>query len=256
MPSTLGIVASAYHFNVLDFSPVAWYDASDTSTITSSGSPAKVSQWNDKSGNGRHLAQGNAANQPTTGANTVNGRNVLTGDGNVNLFRLTTPFRKNVTGSTVYTVRRWTSAPTSNRTIFTVIFETTSTTALNVAAGSVSGKSSIGGRTVTTESFQRLDSSASASTTAAEIQTAWFDYANTDANQYLGTGVDGSTTSWQSATTTSNVDTTVHVMNSFTNANVGLIGYLAEVIYFDVAHSAAVRDQFWRYLASKWGITL
>lgn len=40
-----------------------WYDASDTSTIT--GSP--VSQWNDKSGNNRHLIQPTAGQRPTTG---------------------------------------------------------------------------------------------------------------------------------------------------------------------------------------------
>ena len=40
-----------------------WLDAADSSTITLNGST--VSQWNDKSGNGRHVAQGNAENQPT-----------------------------------------------------------------------------------------------------------------------------------------------------------------------------------------------
>jgi hypothetical protein len=56
-----------------------WLDASDTSTITeSSGS---VSQWNDKSGNGRNFTQATAAKQPTTGTRTQNGRNVIDFDG-------------------------------------------------------------------------------------------------------------------------------------------------------------------------------
>lgn len=58
-----------------------WLDASDTSTITSSGSPAKVSQWNDKSINGFHMTQATSAAQPVTGSNTINGLNVLTFDG-------------------------------------------------------------------------------------------------------------------------------------------------------------------------------
>lgn len=54
---------------------VAWYDASDTASITQSS--GAVSQWNDKSGNLRHLLQGTGARQPTTAVDTINGFNVL-----------------------------------------------------------------------------------------------------------------------------------------------------------------------------------
>lgn len=54
---------------------VAWWDASDTATITASG--GDVSQWDDKSGNGHHLVQGTAARQLKTGTRTVNSLNVL-----------------------------------------------------------------------------------------------------------------------------------------------------------------------------------
>lgn len=40
-----------------------WLDAADAGTITLNGST--VSQWNDKSGNGRNVAQATAVNQPT-----------------------------------------------------------------------------------------------------------------------------------------------------------------------------------------------
>ena len=46
-----------------------WLDASDAATITPSGGP--VSQWNDKSGNGRHATQINAALQPAYTGNSV-----------------------------------------------------------------------------------------------------------------------------------------------------------------------------------------
>lgn len=58
---------------------VAWYDASDAATITSSG--GAVSQLSDKSGIGNHLTQGTGAKQPTTGTRTQNGRNVIDFDG-------------------------------------------------------------------------------------------------------------------------------------------------------------------------------
>ena len=66
----------------------AWYDASDTASITLNGNA--VSQWSDKSDAGRHLTQGTANNQPAYTA-TVNGRNAITFDGdNDVLFRSST----------------------------------------------------------------------------------------------------------------------------------------------------------------------
>src|SRR3990167_8616268 len=56
-----------------------WLDASDTSTITSSG--GLVSQWNDKSGNNNHAIQGTGAAQPGTGTVKQGGKNVITFDG-------------------------------------------------------------------------------------------------------------------------------------------------------------------------------
>jgi hypothetical protein len=54
-------------FSPLNYSPIAWYDSSDLGTITKDLSD-KVSQWNDKSGNGYHLTQTGATYQPTYSA--------------------------------------------------------------------------------------------------------------------------------------------------------------------------------------------
>lgn len=56
-----------------------WYDAADATTITESG--GAVSQWDDKSGNGRHATQGTGSFQPVTGATTLGGLNVIDADG-------------------------------------------------------------------------------------------------------------------------------------------------------------------------------
>jgi hypothetical protein len=81
-----GLVIDSYRFAVAGVdSPddiaglAAWYDASDAGSITESS--GNVSQWNDLSGNARHLAQSNLGNKPGTGAQTQNGLNVLTWDG-------------------------------------------------------------------------------------------------------------------------------------------------------------------------------
>lgn len=52
-----------------------WLDADDASTITLNGST--VSQWDDKSGNGRHATQATAANQPTYNLTEFNGKPAL-----------------------------------------------------------------------------------------------------------------------------------------------------------------------------------
>lgn len=52
-----------------------WLDAADSSTITLNGST--VAQWQDKSGNGRHVSQATAANQPTYNLTGFNSKPVL-----------------------------------------------------------------------------------------------------------------------------------------------------------------------------------
>jgi hypothetical protein len=54
---------------------LAWYDASDTATLTLSGS--EVTQWDDKSGNDFHLTRGLGQTGPASGTRTKNGLNVV-----------------------------------------------------------------------------------------------------------------------------------------------------------------------------------
>lgn len=50
--------------------PALWLDAADSSTITTA---TGVSEWRDKSGNGRHFTQSVAASQPAYNPNGING---------------------------------------------------------------------------------------------------------------------------------------------------------------------------------------
>lgn len=52
-----------------EVTPLAWYDAADSSTITAKG--VKVSQWNDKSGNSNHLKMSQPPYQPAYKKSTV-----------------------------------------------------------------------------------------------------------------------------------------------------------------------------------------
>jgi len=62
----------------------AWYDASDSNTITETA--GEVDQWDDKSGNGYHLTPGFSLTGPVTNSSTQNSLNVLefNGDSLVN----------------------------------------------------------------------------------------------------------------------------------------------------------------------------
>jgi hypothetical protein len=86
-------------FSPAALSPAIWLDASDSATITSSGSPALVSQWDDKSGNSNNFDQSTSGNRPTTGAATQNSLNVLSFSGNQSLVGPTTPNLDAVSGN-------------------------------------------------------------------------------------------------------------------------------------------------------------
>ena len=69
------VAPSLSPYNVLALSPVAWWDASDASTITITSSA--VSQWNDKSGNSWNLTQSTSTQRPTIDSAAVNGRDAM-----------------------------------------------------------------------------------------------------------------------------------------------------------------------------------
>ena len=106
--SILGIFASS--MQVVTPSPVAgytaWYDASDTATITVSGNA--VTQWNDKSANAFNLVQATAANRPLSGTRTLNSLNVIDFDGTndclVGSVAANWAFLNNSTGSSTFIV--------------------------------------------------------------------------------------------------------------------------------------------------------
>jgi autotransporter-associated beta strand protein len=78
-----------------------WFDAADADTIVTSG--GAVSQWQDKTGNNRHLNQSIVANQPTHVAGALNGLPVVRFDGNdvlSNTYNPGTPY-------TVFSVARY-----------------------------------------------------------------------------------------------------------------------------------------------------
>ena len=75
-----GSSASAQLWAPSNIATVAWFDASDLTTISTNAGGA-VSEWRDKGSNSFHLSQGNASAQPLSGVTNINGLNVITADG-------------------------------------------------------------------------------------------------------------------------------------------------------------------------------
>jgi PKD domain len=74
--------------------PVAWYDATDTSTITQSA--GAVSEWRSKAGTS-HLLQGTSSKRPSTGTMQINGLNALGFDGTDDALKTATnPFGSSI----------------------------------------------------------------------------------------------------------------------------------------------------------------
>lgn len=85
-----------------------WLDAADSSTITLNGST--VSQWNDKSGNSRHVSQATAGQQPTWNATGLNSKPTLVFDGSNDILLNQNAGSVGVTNISMFAVMRYISA--------------------------------------------------------------------------------------------------------------------------------------------------
>ncbi len=111
-----GSIVAGYLLDIVDpvsstFTPAdlpslaLWLDASDASSFTYSSGDL-VSQWNDKSGNTRHLTQAATTNQPSR-TPTVYGRKVVSFDGVDNVMGGGDVLDLGTSDLTVYAVVKW-----------------------------------------------------------------------------------------------------------------------------------------------------
>jgi hypothetical protein len=234
VPSTLGIVASTW--TPLKLSPALWLDAADASTITASGSPLRVSQWNDKSGNGRNVTQGTGSSQPAIGLTTQNGLNTLTFDGNDSLL------------SAAFNV------PNSTFSAYAVVSETNSGGSRFIFEQS---NDFFGRRFLWRNSNRQLVFGYHDGATFRDYLKPWVFSSGT---HFIVSGVMDS----------SDVVRTISGTSDTVSARTGLpqagsrtlrvgqswIGTIAELLIFDGDHDAPTRALVHGYLSTKWGITL
>jgi hypothetical protein len=219
----------------------AWWDASDAASITTVS--GRVSQWNDKSGNGVHATQTTANNRPVNTSQTLNGRAVMTFDGSNDIMSFTGTAR-------------------TDETQFVVVRN-------NMVASAVSTQQILGdassgfGVTAVIKNDGSTNSDVfthcggfSLGTTSARYQFPAnnpFGPAVVSAIRSSASGGILRTDGVQRATCTTS--------NSYALARIGgvgsslpLNGYIAEIVIYSRALSVADVQRVERYLGTKWGL--
>lgn len=227
---------------------VAWWDASDSSTIThSSGS---VSQITDKSGNGHTLTQGTSTAQPKINTATLNGLPVLDFDGGDSLVCGNNSIGRHITGVTAYIVMKFDSG--STQVPFSVARNDTSARRLelNQYLGLLwwVHRPLDGG----SEYFNTSDTLVSTSTYFIYSVKADYGASTGPTKQFWGQRQErnGTTTN----TTTSNTHSVQVKLGDAVWTSFPLDGKIAEVLVYNANHSDSDLFEIVNYLRKKWGL--
>ena len=234
-----------------------WLDAADSSTITLSGS--KVTQWNDKSGNGYNFTQSTSGNQPTYSVSSLNNQNTITFTAANNTYLLGTS-STNFIGTnslSMYGVFK-TNDATSGSSVFA-----------KALYGTASGRILYGYRDPGTPGFIVFANSDGIAHDIPDTYTpgAWrvVGFVSDRSGWTNITYQNGVVT----ATKTITADTTTNLTNGFpmlvgayNNSSGGvppqadryLDGAVGELIIFNTALTTVQRQQVEGYLAHKWGL--
>ena len=240
---------------------LAWHDASDSTTITSSG--GLVTSWTDKSGNGNTLTAA-GAERPTTDSRTIGGLNALEFDGGSTIIYngSTPPICSAIAGATI-----------SDLTIFMVInSDDFSTDGNNHSRPFFIGKPSAGAGQVYTQLFDteyniyRRDETATVGIeevtgSPLAISTnyilSWTIPSSDvrDTSFYRNNSLLTSAVATNNAAATGFTDLTHYCIGDQGTGSLrpwdGLIG---EVLIYDSILSSDDLDSLYTYLGEKWGI--
>lgn len=225
----------------------AWYDALDATTITID---TGVSQWNDRSGNGRHLVQATVANQPAYSGTGFDGtRPGITYDG-VNDRLVRNPggsLFRNVTGTTMAVMMRVAATTPLQR-------------AMNVSSGSGNLRRGITIDTTLKSSGRRLDGDTNQDINhgvTPAVDTPFSVVARVDHSTAMArqchNGTDSSGATFQTTGSTSDTDAVDLATGALSSGGSPLNGRTAEELYINANVSDAVRDKISGYLHHRWG---
>jgi hypothetical protein len=237
-----------------------WLDADDASTIVLNGST--VSQWSDKSGNGRNATQAIAASQPTRTLSGLNGKTVLTFDGMDDFLNAGTTstwnFLHNGSSSAVAFVGQM-GQPTTPSTKRMDLFNTGGSSSvysgyfLNFGINDTQVRSNASRGVSGTISFTLVTSFPQRATPVILINRV--DADNPTASQRTiiningGGDVGGNTSTSSASSANSGIP-----LNIGSSGSTGFVGFLSEIIFVNSELSLADHQHLEGYLAWKWGL--
>ena len=228
-----------------------WLDASDTATITLDGSN-NVSQWNDKSGNGKHATQATTLNRPS-GTATISGLGAIGFDGTNDCLQVAS------------------LALPSSITIFLVYTQTNSTTKLFFMEHSADAAANDGVfvyGSIPSTTIRRSGAATSNTPapqtptqgTAARQTTVMFDRTLAADGKIARFWRDGTESTMVASGTNSGVTvasstatTTLNIGSRNGGASLPFQGSLGDLLIYDSALSSTNRQAVEAYLKAKWG---
>lgn len=212
-----------------------WLDASDLSSISTG---TGVSEWRDKSATGSKWVQATANNQPATGTQTINGRNVLVFDGTNDGLSCVTPLS--------------TSLPLSLFLVQRIV--ATRTYGMSYTSGTTPGHFDIrqnnntGGLEIVASSGTVV--SQSTDRTGLDDIICWIVPSSSNSTLFRN----GSSVTLGNATLKPVLTGTHYIGQRSDGFNFN--GYIAEVVAYSAELSTRERESVESYLGKKWGIAV
>ena len=243
-------------FSPLDVAGCAlWLDGDDADTITLVS--GKVSEWADKSGNGRNVAMTTAAARPST--STINALVCLSFTGSQWLVNPSAALLRSVSGWSCFVVGEISEFNTFQPTTAAIYVSATNQDTARMQVGNTTSTQHLwgGGRRQSADAFQTIEASNTIAVNTPFLLTVIGDYTNTDGTLWKDGTQEASNTTWADAGNTQADGGIVSIGArgpTELTANDLWRGKIAEVIVYSTALGASDRETVEAYLMDKWGL--
>jgi hypothetical protein len=227
-----------------------WLDGSDGATITSASS--LVSQWNDKSGNGRNVTQAVGGNKPfRSGSAVQNGLAALLFDHNHPdyMVNASAAMLRSVSGWSIFITQR-TLSNTIQRVPVAVHAVSNTSGRLQMFINTTTGFDTMGGRRNNADAFASTVDATQASTTW-RLVSGIASFTATTVTQRINRAQVSQNVAWLTSGTTPNDAGDLTIGNS-PALSAAWDGYIGEILIYDSTLSSPNINLVEAYLTVKW----